>query len=322
MTAAAHAPRADRPVEGILLKLASVALFSVMAACIKAAREDGVPAGEAVFFRAAVALLPVIAYAAWRGRLRAAVSTRNLRGHAWRGVIGCSAMGLSFAALGLLPLPEVIAIGFAAPLIATVLAVVLLGEVVRLYRWTAVAVGLLGVLVMVWPRLTVVREAGLAGLSDGAALGAAAMLAAAGLMALAGIHVRRLTRTEPAIAVAFWFHVSCTLASLVTLPFGWVALSGEAWGLLLAAGMFGGVAQILVTESYARAGAATLAPFDYSSMLYGLVIGWAAFDEVPGPTVFAGGAIVMAAGLFILARERRLGLAERARARPGLAPEG
>ena len=291
-------------VAGILLKLAAIALFSVMAACIKAARAE-VPAGEAVFFRAVLALAPVMAWAAWRGQARAAVATRNLRGHFWRGAIGAGAMGLNFTALGLLPLPEVIAIGFAAPLIATVLAVVLLGEVVRFWRWSAVAVGLAGVSVMVWPRLSL----GALGLTDETALGAGAALGAAFLMALAQIHVRWLTRTEPVLAVVFWFHVSAGAASLVTLPFGWVWPTAGVWALLVAAGVFGGLAQILVTESYTRAGAAILAPFDYSAMLYGLAIGWVVFDETPGAAVLAGAAITVAAGLAILWRERRLGIA-------------
>ena len=306
MSRAALAPT----VSAILLKLAAIALFSVMAACIKAARAE-VPAGEAVFFRALLALAPVMIWAAWRGQARAAIVTRNLRGHFWRGAIGASAMGLSFAALGLLPLPEVVAIGFAAPLIATVLAVVLLGEVVRLWRWSAVAVGLVGVCIMVWPRLSV----GVEGLTGPAGAGVAAALAAAFLMALAQIHVRWLTRTEPVIAVVFWFHVSATAASLLSLPFGWVWPTGEVWALLVAAGLFGGVAQILVTESYTRAGAAILAPFDYSAMLYGLAIGWVVFGEAPGAAVLAGAAITVAAGLAILWREHRLGVAAR-RARP------
>lgn len=313
-------PSARTQVRGIVFKLLSVAVFAVMAACIKAARAE-VPPGEAVFFRAAVALVPVLAYAAWRGVMADAVATRNLRGHAWRGVIGASAMGLSFAALGFLPLPEVIAIGFAAPLLATVLAVLLLGEVVRLYRWSAVLVGLAGVIVMVWPRLTVFGEAG--AFSSGETIGALAALVAAGLMALAQIHVRWLTRTEPTMAIVFWFHVSCTVASLATLPFGWVWPSATGWALLVAAGLTGGVAQILVTESYRNADASTLAPFDYSSMLYGLAIGFFVFGEVPSATILLGAAIVIAAGLFILFRERRLGLiAARSATRPGMTPAG
>jgi len=307
------------PVRGILLKLASVALFSVMAACVKAAR-DVAPAGEAVFFRSFVALLPVLAYAAWRGPIREAVVTRNIRGHFWRGVVGASAMACGFTALGLLPLPEVIAIGFAAPLIATVLAVFLLGEVVRAYRWTAVVIGLIGVMVMVWPRLTLIRGAGL---SDAAAVGAAFALSGAFLMALAQIQVRWLTRTEATLAIVFWFHIACSVAALVTLPFGWIWPNGQTWLLLITAGLFGGTAQIFLTESYRQAEASTIAPIDYASMLFGLGIGYFVFAEVPSALVLGGAAIVIAAGLFILMRERRLGiLAQRARARRLMSPHG
>lgn len=310
----ADAPRA--PLRGIALKLVSVGLFSVMSACVKAAREIA-PAGEAVFFRAFLALIPVLVYAAWRGRIATTVSTRNLRGHAWRGLIGSTAMGLSFAALGLLPLPEVIAIGFTAPLFATILAVLLLGEVVRIYRWSAVAVGLLGVTIMLWPRL------GDFALEGPEALGALLMLIAAFLMALAQIHIRWLARTEPVLAIVFWFHVSASLAALLTLPFGWVWPTPEVWAYLVAAGILGGVAQILVTESYRIADASTLAPFDYSSMLWGLALGWFVFAEAPTVTVLAGAAIVIAAGLFIIWRERKLGIAARkAATRPGHTPHG
>lgn len=310
------------PIRGILLKLASIAIFSVMAACIKAARIEA-PAGEAVFFRSAIALVPVLAYAAWLGRLSDAVTTSNIRGHAWRGAIGASAMGLAFGALGMLPLPEVIAIGFAAPLLATVMAVFLLGEVVRLYRWSAVVAGLVGVCIMVWPRLTVIREGGAGAIGDTAAVGAALALGAAFLMALAQIHVRWLTRSESTLAIVFYFHVSCSVASLATAPFGWVWPSPGVLGLLIAAGIAGGVAQILVTESYRHAEASIIAPFDYSSMLYGLLIGWLIFDEVPERMVLIGAVVVIAAGLMILWRERQLGIAkEKASARPSMPPQG
>lgn len=303
-------------LRGIFLKLAAVALFSVMAACVKAARDDA-PAGETVFFRAAIALLPVFAYAWASGRLSEAVSHKNLRGHAWRGVIGTTAMGLSFAALGFLPLPEVVAITFAAPLIATILAILMLGETVRLYRWTAVCVGLIGVLVMIWPRLTFAGAEGMAG------IGALLALVSAGLMALSAIHVRRLTRTEPVLAIVFWFHVTATVASLATLPFGWVWPDPELWLLLAGSGLFGGVAQILVTESSKRADASVLAPFEYTAMLYGLAIGWFVFDEAPSAWVLGGAVIVIIAGLLILWRERQLGLAaERSQPRPGVTPHG
>ena len=314
--AALPASAVASPVRGIALKLLSIAVFAVMSACVKAAREVA-PAGEAVFFRSFVALAPVLAYAAWRGRVADAVLTRNIRAHFWRGLIGASAMGLSFAALGLLPLPEVIAISFAAPLLTVLLAIFLLGEVVRIYRWTALIVGLVGVVIMVWPRLTLIGE----GVEPTAALGALVMLAAAFLMALAQIHVRVLAQSETTLAIVFWFHVSCSLAALLSLPWGWVWPGPDIWLLLIAAGLTGGIAQIIMTESYRRADASTLAPFDYSAMLWGLLIGWFVFAEVPEPMVLGGAGIVIAAGLAIFWRERRLGvLSKRGQARQAKTP--
>ena len=156
------------PTRGIALKLASVFLFTLMAACVKVAREV-VPPGEVVFFRSLLAIPPIIIYALWLGKLHEAFRVNDRFAHLNRGLVGVAAMGCSFAALGFLPLPEVIAIGFAAPLIATALAALMLGEQVRAFRWTAVMVGLIGVAIMIWPRLTVLTSGEL---SRGEALGA------------------------------------------------------------------------------------------------------------------------------------------------------
>lgn len=288
--------------DGIALKLVSVALFSAMAACIKGARVE-VPAGEAVFVRCAVALVVVLGYAARGRRLAEATSRRNLRAHALRALIGTAAMGLGFGALGLIPLPEVVAISFAAPLLVTLLAALMLGERVRLLRLSAVMTGLVGVCLMVWPRITLLGEAEA---TQAEALGALMALGSAFGMALAQIHVRRLTRSEPVLAIAFWFQAIAACASVATLPFGWVWPGPETLGLLVAAGLLGGAAQIVVTAAMARSDASLLAPFDYTAMLWGLGIGWSVFAEVPEPMVLAGAGIVMAAGLVVILRERQL----------------
>ncbi len=290
------------PARGIALKLLSVALFTVMASCVKAARGEA-PVGETVFFRSFFAIPPILAYAWMRGRLGEVFRARDPLAHATRGVVGVSAMFCGFFALGFLPLPEVISINFAAPLIATGLAAVLLGERVRLFRWTAVAIGLCGVLVMIEPRLTLFAGGRV---SDAEAIGAGFALAGAGLMAFATIHVRRLVQTETTLSIVFWFTTISTLVGLATAPFGWAWPDGTTFALLVAAGLLGGAAQILLTESYVHADASTLAPFDYSSMLYGLLIGWLVFAEIPSLQVLAGAAIVIGAGLFIIHRERQL----------------
>lgn len=303
---------------GIVLKLLSILLFTIMAALIKVAR-DVVPPGEAVFFRSFFALPPIIAYALWRGSLVSAFRVKDPFAHLNRGLIGVSAMAAGFAALGMLPLPEVIAIGFAAPLMATALAAVVLGEAVRAFRWTAVVIGLIGVLVMVWPRLTVLTGGG--PITDTEALGAWLALTGAALAAVATIHIRRLTQTESTLAIVFWFSVTCTVASLSTVPFGWVMPEPGMFALLVLAGILGGIAQTLMTEGYRNADASTLAPLDYSSMVWGLAIGYMFFAEIPGWSVLIGASIVIAAGILIIWRERQLGL-DNARARAAKTPQG
>jgi drug/metabolite transporter (DMT)-like permease len=307
----------NRPVRGIALKLTAVLLFTIMSALVKFGREV-VPAGEAVFYRSLFAIPPILIWAAWHRRLADAVRVTSRRAHLIRGLVGVMAMSCGFAALGLLPLPEVIAINFAAPVIATALAALLLRERVGMIRWTAVAVGLAGVLLMLWPRLSLLAGGGP---RDAQALGAVLALVGAALAALAAVQIRQMTRTETTLSIVFWFGVTCTVASLVTLPFGWAFPTGTTLVALIAAGLLGGTAQLLMTEAYRQADASTIAPMSYSSMIYGLGIGYFVFAEVPGFWVLIGASILIAAGILITWREHRLGI-ESARARALKSPEG
>jgi len=302
------------PLRGIALKLGSVFLFIVMAALIKATSQD-VPPGEAVFFRSVFALPVILGWLAWRGELSTGLRAERPMGHVWRGVIGVSAMGCNFAALGMLPLPEVTAIGYAAPLMTVLLAALLLGERLRAVRMTAVGIGLCGVLIVLWPRLSVDV------VDRVAAIGAALVLASAALRALVQIHIRRLVQTESTSAIVFYFSLTSTGIALLTLPFGWTLPGPEAALMLVTAGVLGGIAQILLTSAYRGAEAALLAPFDYASMLFALIIGYSVFGEVPTGTMLLGAGIVMAAGGLIIWRERQLGI-ERGKARPGMTPHG
>ena len=289
-------------VKGILLKVASALLFAVMSMLVRWV-SDSVPVGQTVFFRSAFAILPVIGIYAWRRQLAAAVRTSRPFGHVTRGLIGLAGMFFSFAALARLPLAEVTAIGFAAPLITVALAVLFLGERVRVYRWSAVAVGFVGVLVMLSPHLG-------AGTPHGpqAALGALLAVAAAVASAGATIQTRRLTGSESVSAIVFYFSVLTTIGGLATLPLGWVMPAGSQLAALVAIGLLGGFAQLLMTESFRLAPVSAVAPFDYTSIIWAFILGYAVFGEVPLPVVFLGAAIVTLAGLFVILRERQLGL--------------
>jgi drug/metabolite transporter (DMT)-like permease len=316
-TGGAQAAQGSGPTRGILLKVASVAVFMAMSTCIKVVAVD-IPAGQTVFFRSIFAI-PVILVWLWlRHDLRTGLRTQNPVGHVWRGLIGCSAMALSFTALGLLPLPEVTAIGYAAPLLVTVFAAMFLGETVRFYRLSAVLLGLVGVLIVLSPRLSVL---GIDEATKHETVGAMAMLLAAVFMALAVVFVRRMVQTEQTAAIVFYFSLTCTLLSLLTIPFGWVMPTGKEAVLLVAAGLLGGLGQILLTSSYRHAEAAVIAPFDYTSMLMALAIGYLLFDEAPTGAMLGGAALVVSAGLFIIWREHRLGL-KRGQGRRIVTPQG
>lgn len=294
-----------KPFLGIALKLLSALAFTLMSAGIKLV-SDRYPVGELVFFRSFFALLPLLVWLAWQGDLINAVRTRNLKGHFLRGIIGGCGMFSGFMALYYLPLPDAVTIGYASPLMVVVLAAIMLRETVRAYRWTAVVVGFIGVLVMISPHFGASALA--RGLSGGPAVGALFALLGASCAALATIQVRRLTVTERTGAIVFYFSVLSSLLGLSTIVLGWRMPTPEEWAILLGIGILGGIGQILLTESYRHADASLVAPFEYTTMIWALLIGWFVFGELPGRTVLIGGAIVAAAGIFVLWRERKLGL--------------
>lgn len=304
------------PLRGILMKVLSVTVFVVMASCIKATT-DHVPPGEAVFFRSFFAIPVIFAWLWMRGALEEGVKTKNPMGHFWRGFVGTAAMGMGFAGLAYLPLPEVTAIGYAAPLLVVIFAAMFLNEQVRIFRLSTVALGLVGVLIVLSPRLST-----LGGEADIAeALGAMLVLGSAVCAALAQVFVRKLVQTERTAAIVFWFSVTATCLSFLTLPYGWVMPEPHEAMLLIAAGLLGGVGQILLTSAYRFADASLIAPFEYASMLLALGVGFFVFDEVPTLTMLGGAAIVIFAGVLIIWRERQLGL-ERSRQRKAMTPGG
>jgi drug/metabolite transporter (DMT)-like permease len=298
-----HAARRDRPLVGIALKLVSTLLFAVMLGLIKvvAAR---VPTGEIVFARNFFALIPVaIAIIVARDGM-AVFRTRHPFGHIWRASAGVIAMILSFEAIARLPIADATALSYAAPLMTTALAVVLLGEKVRAYRWVAVIVGLTGVVVVLSPHLTFAPAAG--GMRE--LVGVASAVAAAFFVALAMIAVRSLTKTEATRTIVLYFTLVSSLVGLATLPFGWVVPSWPDAAMLVSIGLVGGVAQLFMTQSYGYADASVIAPFEYAMMIWTLIAGVLVFDEVPAPVVLAGMAVIIASGVMIIVRERRLGI--------------
>lgn len=304
-----------RPLLAITLKVLAIGLFTALSALIKEVSSE-VPAGEAVFFRSFFAIPVIVIWLASRGELRHGLVTKKPMFHVWRGLVGTSAMGMTFMGLALLPLPEVTAIGYATPIFTLILAAVFLGERIRLIRISAVAVGLLGVLIMIWPRLGSGD-----GLTEGATLGVLLVLAATLARGFVQIHIRRMVQSEHTAAIVFYFSLTASGLALLTLPFGWVVPAPKTLALLIGAGFVGGVAQILVTSSYRFAPASMLAPYDYVSMLFAIVIGYFWFAELPTLVMLSGALLVIAGNVLVIWRESRLGL-ERGKAKPMIDPKG
>jgi drug/metabolite transporter (DMT)-like permease len=294
--------------KGIGLKLLSTLLFALMSALVRHLGEV-VPVGQLVFFRSAFAILPVAVIYALRRELMTAVRTSRPLGHLGRGLLSVGGMFSNFSALVRLPLADVTAIQFASPLITVALAAVILRERVRVYRWTAVGIGFAGVIVMLIPHFEPGHYAAI-GVAT-AALGSVLALVSAFCNAGTVIQTRRLTQTEVTSSIVFYFSLTCAIAGALTLPFAWYTPAGMELLGLVTLGVLGGLAHIFLTESYRHAAASVVAPFDYAMMLWALLLGYWVFGELPAPLVYVGAAVVTGAGLFVIWRERQLGLRRR-----------
>jgi drug/metabolite transporter (DMT)-like permease len=300
-------------LKAISLKVASALIFAVMASLVRYLG-TAYPIGQVVFFRSAFAIVPVVVIYAWRRELEAAIRMGRPFGHAGRGITAIGGMFCNFSALARLPIVDATAISFAAPLITVAMAALVLKERVRIYRWSAVIVGFMGVLVMLAPHLHIGAFGSGNSTATSAAEGLGAFFGLAGAFFNAGsiIQTRHLTKSETTSSIVFYFSLICALAGLGTLPFGWNTPSWPELAALIAIGLCGGLGHILLTESYRFAPASLVAPFDYTSMLWALVIGYLAFGEFPTPLGFLGAAIIAGAGLFVIWRERQLGQARAA----------
>lgn len=281
---------------GITLKLGATLAFSLMYASIKLAGH--VPVGEVVFFRCAFALVPLFALSFFTLGPIAIVRTSRPVMHIVRSIAGTASMFLNFAALARLPLADITAFSFVAPIFAVILASVFLQERVGPFRWSAVLIGFVGVVVMSQPHGGMVRIIA-AGFSSGAGLA----LMGALLSAFVVIFIRQMSATERSETIVFYFMTTCAAVSAVTMIWHHAALSWPQIVWLVVSGGIGGIGQICMTYSYRYAEPSLLAPFDYVAMVWAAALGYLIFAEIPQPVVMIGAGIVVAAGIFIFWRE-------------------
>ncbi len=284
-------PVAQTPGLGIVLRVLAMALMAVLAAIVKACAERGVPVLQIIFFRNAFAFIPVMLYI-WRTSGFGVLRTRRPGAHLTRSAVGLTGMVCGFTAVSLLPLTQSTAISFSAPLFMVALSALILKEPVSLHRGLAVAVGFVGVLIMVHPDPR-----------QFAGVGVLFAIAAAAGSAGAMIAIREISRTEPGPTIVFYFTLAGAMVGLASLPFGWVMPSPGVLGLLVAAGLIGGTGQLLLTEAIRRAPVAVVAPFDYTQLVWAGLIGFLVWGETPAMLTLIGAMVVAASSTYILWRE-------------------
>jgi drug/metabolite transporter (DMT)-like permease len=272
--------------------LLAMAALSVMDATMKQLVGHYAPIQVAAL-RGMVSLPFVIAWVYWRERTFATLFRIRWRWHLARGVLAVIMLTAFVYGISGMPLSEAYTLFFVAPLMITALSVPLLKESVDRRRWIAILVGFGGVIVVLRP--------GLVGLN----LMAIAVLVAATCYALNAISVRILGRTDSTAAMSFWFMIMVAVgAGLLALP-DWqpVRASDAFW--LIGMGATGALGQLLITEAFKCAPVSVVAPFEYSTLFWGLLLDLALWGDLPGPIVYAGAAIIIGSGLYLIHRERK-----------------
>ena len=221
-----------------------------------------------------------------------AVRTRRLPLQIVRGLLLVAVTYLFIAALGRLPLADVTAINFLAPIIVTALSAIVLREAVGWHRWLAVSVGFVGVLIIVRPGADVMNW------------GALLALGATFFFALYQIATRSLAPTDLAVTTMFYTALVGTAATSLVVPFFWVTPAPADFGLMLVAGVMGGGGHFLLIHAYRYAEASLIAPLFYVQIVFSVALGFVVFDEAPDGWTFAGAALIILGGLWIWSRER------------------
>ncbi len=277
---------------GLTLFLIADFFIIVMSAFAKGAAVYHDPV-EILFYRSLVAMFMLLLFAGAMRR-KNLYRTKRIKAHLWRAVVGNGGMALGFWALALMPMADITALTFTAPLMVTALSALFLHEHVGPRRWVAVALGFAGVLVLANP----------AG-QDFSTLGVVIALMCALCNALVIIALRDLGRTEDALTTVFYFLAFGILFSGVYMLFRGHAPAPGAWWLLIGTGIAGGLQLILKTQAYRMAEASFLSPFAYLSLLWAALLGWMFWHDVPTVWTAAGAAIIIGSNFFVIWRKRK-----------------
>lgn len=291
-------PPVQRPMYALALRLVAMAVISVMLLLVKLTGEHGIWLPETLFWRQFIPGVLLLGWLAARGEV-SRLRTKRPWIHARRAFIGGTGMFLTLGVVQVLPLAEATVLGFTAPIFAVLLAVVLLGEKVGPWRWTAVALGLAGIAIIAGPDRA---HLPLTGLATG--------IGAAFMVALISIQLRDLGRTEEPVSIVFWFSAYCT--PVLALSVLWTGVPHHdlaGWAMLVGIGVTGLAAQLLMTAALRYGSVASVIVMDYSQFGWATLWGWLIFATVPPAQTWIGAPAIIAAGIIIAWREQVRGSA-------------
>ncbi|MET0193948.1 MAG: DMT family transporter [Hyphomicrobiaceae bacterium] len=286
--------RVERPLLGLMLRACAMLLLATMFMLVKLAGDSGVAAPEVMFWRQAVVIPTLLGGLALSGNLRL-LRTARMPSHARRAVTGTLGLLCNVSAAMLLPLAEATTLGFTTPLFAVIITALVLRQHVGAWRWTAVALGFAGVLIVAQPGHVPVSM-----------LGVAAGLGAGLIVAAVSFQIRDLSRTEAPVTCVFWFGFYGALFAGVLMPVYATNHDAWQWLLLFGIGLAGTGAQLLITFALRHAAVATVIVMDYTALIWSTLYGWVIWDHLPAPVTWLGAPLIVAAGMMITWREHRM----------------
>lgn len=297
-----NADQHNRPILALVIRLGAAFVLTVMLVLVKLASQSGIHLAEILFWRQLPSVPMIGLWLAMTGGL-ARLRTARIGKHGLRAIYGLVGMALNFGAITLLPLAEATTINFTTAFWAVILSALILHERVGPWRWAAVVLGFVGVLIITRP-------------GDGhiPLLGALVGLGAAFMIALISIQVRDLARTDEPLSIVFWFSAFSIPVLGLAMPFVGAAHSPYQWGLLAGLAGFGLLGQLLLTAALRYGAVASVIVMDYSALIWATLFGWAVFDLLPPATTWIGAPLIVGAGLIIAWREHTLGKPPQSRA--------
>ena len=273
---------------GFLYMFLSVCTFSVMDLLVKWSSDY--PTGEVLFFRGFFGLLPTF-FLIPKNKLKTFYTTERSKEHLFRCLMGLMALIAIVVALRELPLAVVVSLSYAAPLFITVLSIFLLSEKVGIFRWLAVLIGFVGVII--------IAEPGFKGMNY---LYFLPLIFCIG-MAFVTIMIRKLSTTEPIWLISIFFSITISIAGLTTIPMGWKIPNFQDFTLLALIGITGGSANLFLTQSYKLSEVSLVAPLKYLALVFAIFFGYFIWNEIPTIKTLIGASLVVLASLIIFRRE-------------------